>query len=536
MRERTSHSALTLAILLSFGSLSALWIRPASVWAQVDADTEALVSQAESLLTQEKRQPSLRTQRVAAFADAARRLAQRLAAEAESSGQYPVLLFRIGLYLYLSDAPADAQIILAECQKHPMLRSRDAVWKGQPIASHLQSFSGVRISASSDRTTTNTHEESLPESGMRLWAHSSKAHIQPFLRTEPEAPFSREEIQTQRRKVSLTRSPDGAREVAKATLSPLGTPVLSQQGRVIIAATENEAAATKIAAELSTIQKRVWSTLLGRTDEPPLLLIYANLDPAYSEQSASRLSMAVHGRTSANREGYYSPHDRTLVLRKGIVNENGTLYLGTGAHELVHGLIHADAPTTPSWLNEGLASLLEEQDASGKPIDNYRLYELLVALQTPQLLSLSSLLEGKPSTNIRLRDAMSRYCVLWLHHKDGPALVHKVYSALRESPKQSVPNLVASALQIPVAQLDDQFRAFVRSRDVALVDRRWSEIKPAELEPTKPTAAPAEGGAPIMQQSTGGPRIRLGPMMQQTTGGPRTRPARVTQQPTGGPH
>ena len=509
--RRKTRFTLAVGMRLCLVCMSAQILLPHRTTAQVNADTEEWVSKGESLLAQEKRQPTLRADRVAAFGEAARRLAQQLPSIPETSGVYPVFLFRIGLYLYLSDASADAQVILSECQRHPQLGSTTAVWKGQAIASHLRSFSGVRISAASDSGDEPSRTEgSVPEGGMRLWAHSSKGGIRTARRPEPETPFSTEEKSKLMSRIGPTRFPQSAQALAVKLLTPLGRPPVSAiQGQVLIATLGKQEDAARVAEQLSANQKRLWTELLGRSDKPPLVVVYANLDTDYSEESARALSLAVHGRPSAEREGYYSPLDHSVVLRKGILDDNGKLYLGTAAHELAHALIDSDAPQTPHWLNEGIASLFEEQNEQGQPIDNYRLYELLVEQKATPTLSLSSLFSDKPPGNPRLRDALSRYVALWMFGSGEKNALQKVYTTFRSSPSKPAGPVVSAAMGVTVAELDEKFGAFLRSRNVHEVDARWGDIKPRELQPP---SAPSRGSGPMMQQRQG-----PGPMMQQST-------------------
>jgi hypothetical protein len=485
--------------------------------AQADAECEAWVTKGESLLRQEKSDPSLRPQRVSAFAEAARRLAETLSSIPEASGKYPVALFRIGLYLFLSDSPADAQVILTECQRHPQVQSRDAVWKGQAIASHLRSFTGVRIFATSDGPSSGMDGDGAStEGGMRLWAHSSKGAIQRLAEPEPETPFSEPEKRKLRARIGQTRFPESAQALAIRLLTPLGTPVSAQQGRVVVVSLGPQDGATRLVEQLAKSQTSVWSELLGRKDAPPRLLVYANLDTNYSEPRAQEFSNAIHGRPSKEREGYYSPLDRSLVLRKGILAAEGKLFLGTAAHELAHALVDADAPNAPHWLSEGMAALLEEQDDSGQPLDNYRLYDLLLQLKEGKPLSVRSLISGPAPSDPRLRDALSRYLILWVYSTADRAGLQRVYTTLRDSPGTPPIALLAGVLQVSTEQLDAKFVEFLKSRNIDKLDSRWGALKPAALGTVAPSATDGNGqrgplsNGPMMQQTTSQPRKFLG--------------------------
>lgn len=517
-------ASLALGVPLWTASLVGVSLPSLAAQAQVETDIESWVRKAESLLAQEKSQPALRSQRVAAFSESARLLAQRLETIPEQSGAYPVQLFRIGLYLYLSEAPADAQIILTECQRHPQLHSPQAVWKGQPIATHLRTFTGVRIFATSDQGSSPSVSEGAVEGGMRLWAHSSKGSIRPAKTPTTETPFSPEEQRLLRARIGQTRFAQAAQQLATSLLKPLGTPVTAVDERIVVAALGQKDDADQLAKELSRIQQRLWTKFFERRDPPPLLVVYANLGPGYDEDSARSLSMAVHGRPSAEREGYYSPLDRSLVLRKGIAGDSGRLFLGTAIHELAHALIDVDAPQTPHWLNEGMAALLEEQDIVGQPIDNYRLYDLLLAQKQSQPVSVRSVVAGQAPADPRLRDAMSRYIILWVYTQRGEGALRKLYGSLRKSPKQAAQPLLATVFGVPAAQLDDKFQEFLKSRNMADLDQRWGAIKPVELaaptdsiHPAGPSRLKGEGSGQMMQmqQRQQGPSPQLLQRFQQ---------------------
>ncbi len=86
--------------------------------------------------------------------------------------------------------------------------------------------------------------------------------------------------------------------------------------------------------------------------------------------------------------GYYSSEDDALVMNIG----PGA---GTLSHELVHPYIEANFPDSPSWFNEGLASLYEqprERDGHMWGTTNWRLPGLQSMIRAKKLPSLKSLL------------------------------------------------------------------------------------------------------------------------------------------------
>lgn len=85
--------------------------------------------------------------------------------------------------------------------------------------------------------------------------------------------------------------------------------------------------------------------------------------------------------------GYYSSEDSALVMNIG----PGA---GTLSHELVHPYIEANFPASPSWFNEGLASLYEqprERDGHMWGTTNWRLPGLQKMIETKTLPSLEAL-------------------------------------------------------------------------------------------------------------------------------------------------
>ena len=115
--RRKTRFTLAVGMRLCLVCMSAQILLPHRTTAQVNADTEEWVSKGESLLAQEKRQPTLRADRVAAFGEAARRLAQQLPSIPETSGVYPVSYTHLDVYkrqLLQSSAVADGHAHLQD--------------------------------------------------------------------------------------------------------------------------------------------------------------------------------------------------------------------------------------------------------------------------------------------------------------------------------------------------------------------------------------------------------------------------------------
>jgi hypothetical protein len=119
-------------------------------------------------------------------------------------------------------------------------------------------------------------------------------------------------------------------------------------------------------------------------------------------------------RERSQYSGIYSRNDHRVVIN--VATGDGTL-----AHELTHALAHADFPSLPEWLDEGLASLHEECEftADGlrlNGLDNWRRNILREAHQQEQLRSLIDLATERFATSDRapIDYAHARYLCLFL--------------------------------------------------------------------------------------------------------------------------
>lgn len=110
--------------------------------------------------------------------------------------------------------------------------------------------------------------------------------------------------------------------------------------------------------------------------------------------------------------GYAS--DGQLVIN--IATGSGTLI-----HEMVHPYVHANAPSAPPWINEGLGSLYErctERDGHIVGLTNWRLRDLKAAIAAERLSAFETLLSLDRRTFYG-RDAatnysQARHLMLWL--------------------------------------------------------------------------------------------------------------------------
>lgn len=472
----------------------------------------ALESRADQLLARERQQPELHPQRTGAYLDLAVTAAKQLAVLSDASSvEALVLKFRVGVALQLADDEARAEAILQDCRSHPALSHPQATWRGQAIRSYLtggaQPASGTAVlfNMDTDAARTYAHDGSM----VIVETHSSKGSIRRIrtVKPRPEEPHSAAERTALLLRGLRASSPAEAEAEGLRLLRVAGFSVLDSvrgDGLVVVGPGEGGSAAQLVRA-LTGVRDRLWRKMLAGRGQPPMLVVYANLQTDSAEEEVgARLSQAVHFRPSANLEGYFSRLDRSLVLRKGLMMDDGhQMMLGTAAHELTHALLSADYPGAPYWLDEGMAALVEESDPDGHPHDNYRLYELLLELQAGRPLSISRMITEGQASEQRLRDALSRYSMMYLYSlaPDG-AVLRRTYAALRDAQRAKRSGLshaellgawLSAARSADAAALDAKFVAFVKGRDVRGLDERWGQIKPVQLGPSL-AASPRSGG------------------------------------------
>jgi hypothetical protein len=146
----------------------------------------------------------------------------------------------------------------------------------------------------------------------------------------------------------------------------------------------------------------------------------------YTEASYDRHAGSFFGRPSTPY-GYYSSCDRALYT-------NMTLGNGTLVHELVHALMEANFPASPTWFNEGMGSLYEHTDLASGDLRgrvNWRLNGLKSAIRRGKTVPLAALLgtsrgEFYDDRRSGLHYAMARYL---LFHLQERGLLHRFYHA-----------------------------------------------------------------------------------------------------------
>lgn len=144
----------------------------------------------------------------------------------------------------------------------------------------------------------------------------------------------------------------------------------------------------------------------------PVTILLCSSDDSYRE-----CQQQLGERERSEYSGIYSRTEHRVVIN--VATGDGTL-----AHELTHALVHADFPSLPEWLDEGLASLHEECEFSTdglrlKGLDNWRRTTLREARQRGQLRSVSDLATERFATSDRaaVDYAHARYFCLFLQQR-----------------------------------------------------------------------------------------------------------------------
>ncbi len=173
--------------------------------------------------------------------------------------------------------------------------------------------------------------------------------------------------------------------------------------------------------------KNAMSRLYFRTPpcEPVTLLLFSN------ETRYHHYTYKVFGDGARSVYGHYRSRWRTVLANSSTGN-------GTVIHELTHALMHADFPSAPLWLHEGLASLHEEasiQEVEGGVkivgYPNWRLRTLREHLLRENPPSLAQLFQEQDPRMEResLHYAQARFLCLYLQEHE---LLVPYYHALRE--------------------------------------------------------------------------------------------------------
>lgn len=514
------YSAGLVALLLGMAIPS--WCNDAE-WEQIVATGE----KARAILQEESRAPAnevsqLRALRIQLFREAAGQLLAYVRKGGLGNGTTMELrgLFRRGLYEEYGYLPASAFTSYRECKKHPKLSDAGAVWgdgsqRIETLLPERMAVVGKLLSPSGSGHTMS-------------WVYRGKGGILVDHLQGEEKEYSDEEKAAIRGEWTLNdhsglekRAKALAAELEKrdAVLKPVEY-MVGKESLIVVGVLANQRQVRTLAEMVESYSQSLRREYFDSGHPSPTLLVYANLqdpnrispadvrrqvrespprnpmaqvaqqvaEPSLSMQIADRLSQALHRRRRTNLEGYFEPLDHSLVLRKGLVGDEGSLYLGTGSHEVVHALMASDFPNAPKWLDEGVAALHEEM-SDGKPIDNYRLYAVQYALRIGKLPALSALLDDNaPGWNGQerlLMAATARYFCLYLHgRKSGSNDLASVYKRLRARAYGAFPAADRSVEVLTeggkgLSEVEAEFRDFVQKRDARAIASKWGRLQHA---------------------------------------------------------
>lgn len=197
------------------------------------------------------------------------------------------------------------------------------------------------------------------------------------------------------------------------------------------------------------------ATYFRKDPDTPILILLWESEPPYR-----RLALKWFGDDGVSPFGYFRRTDHTMLMNVG----TGT---GTLVHELTHALIEPDFPEIPDWCNEGLASLYEQCEITGKRITglpNWRLPALQDAIRANTLRPLEALIKDgefrKPEL-AGINYAHARYLMYYLQEKD---LLKPFYTGFRDNIRneftgfQTLKKLVAPQ---PFAAFEKDWRSWV---------------------------------------------------------------------------
>lgn len=180
-----------------------------------------------------------------------------------------------------------------------------------------------------------------------------------------------------------------------------------------------------------------------------------------SEDSYRECQRRLGDRERNEYSGIYSRTEHRLVIN--FATGDGTL-----AHELTHALAHADFPSLPEWLDEGLASLHEECEFTSDGLrlvglNNWRRTTLREALQREELRSVIELTSEKFATPDRaaIDYAHARYFCLFLQQHQLLEPLYRKCRVRQESDPTGVLSLCELFATRHPGEIDARFQAWL---------------------------------------------------------------------------
>ena len=167
--------------------------------------------------------------------------------------------------------------------------------------------------------------------------------------------------------------------------------------------------------------------------------------------------------------------DEDNVPHFGFCRNDGVMLMnistggGTLVHELVHALIKPEFPNVPTWFNEGLASLYEQCDLSGRKIrglKNWRLPALKQAIRDNKLRSIRDLVADEHFYNTALTGlnyAQARYLLMYLQQNNQLQPFYKSFRAAVKDDPTGIKTLEAQIAPKSLEDFEHEWRAWVLS-------------------------------------------------------------------------
>ena len=403
------------------------------------------------------------------YTQAASRLATYLTRFVKSETPlYVTLQFRLAFDRELSGDSAAAAEAYCACLAHPRIDDRDSVFAGMTVKQQAEARLAALRHTCGHASVITTIITRSGKGGIRV------------ARAKLPAPYSSEETLTIAGRMRGLDSIEEAGRISRALFAsqrtvPMG--YASGGGLVVAVRRGSDRTARGRVETLGGIAAQIRQAYFPGLVSKRVLYVYASED---EEPGGAALSSAVHFRDMEGLEAYYQPLDNSVVLRRG------DAFGGTAAHELTHALMNEDFSRAPRWLDEGLASLQEEQDAVG-PVDNYRLYYLLEALGEGAFPQLRDVLEsdsgGWFDDRAPIYAAYSRYLAMYFLRKDPAApMLTTLYGRVKTAQgDRRSPEVALAALQdvahLTPDEMESDFARFVKSRNVTPVDRKWQPLR-----------------------------------------------------------
>ena len=187
----------------------------------------------------------------------------------------------------------------------------------------------------------------------------------------------------------------------------------------------------------------------------PITVILCSSDESYRE-----CNQCLGERARSEYAGIYSRSEHRVIVN--IATGEGTL-----AHELTHALAHADFPTLPEWLDEGLASLYEECEFSADGqrligLENWRgpvLQDVMRRGEVPTVAELAGEKFAKRDASVDY--AHARYFCLFLQQRNLLEAFYRKSRSHTKSDRDAMQSLSELMGTTDLRTVDRQFQAWL---------------------------------------------------------------------------